>query len=367
MDEEQVRALLKKYNSGECTEKEIALIEKSFFEFNEQDIEISFKKLKSLKKQTFRKLSKTDIGVNNLKVWISISAAAAAIAIALYIFLPHFDNNEQASLKMAEKILPVGNVAQITLSNGKIIQLDNTRDEIKINDSSLTYTDGFKIDITNSNTEQTISTPRGGEYKIVLSDGTKVWLNAATVLQYPTSFRERAERKVKLLSGEAYFEVARDKRHPFIVATLNQNLTVLGTHFNINAYTKSVKTTLLEGSVKINFTNKTDSIKLQPGEQSSTSGNKFIKTDADLDIETAWKNGKMKFKDANLQSILSEAERWYNIDIRYNGKISEKHLTGGISRKSSLATLLKLLQMSGVNFSMREESGKNVLSIESYN
>lgn len=365
MDNEQASTLLKKYNSGHCTEKEKELIERSFFEFNEQEIEISLTKLKNLKKQSLRELPKPKNRKNVLKVWVSVSAAAAAIVIALYLFIPKSHTNAMANLSMAEKILPIGNAAQIILSNGSTIYLDGKKGEVKINALSLTYKDGSEINFANSTGEQTISTPKGGEYKIVLSDGTKVWLNAATVLQYPTSFRETAGREVKLVSGEAYFEVAKDKKHPFTVTTADQTVTVLGTHFNVNAYERTIKTTLLEGSVRLYSLNKADSIKLKPGEQSFIKDNRFEKIGADLDMVTAWRNGKFKFKDADLQSILTEAERWYGIKVVYDSKISFAHLTGGISRKSSLATLLKLLQMSGVNFTLKEESGINILTIKS--
>lgn len=340
------------------------MIEKSFLEFNEQDTEISFDKLKNLKRQTYRQLPRPDNSTNHLKVYLSIAAAVASIVAALYLFLPARTDNAAASFKLAAEIYPAGNTAQISLSNGQVVQLDKKMGEVKVSDSSLAYTDGYSIRQLDSSEQQTISTPRGGEYKIVLSDGTKVRLNAATVLQYPVSFREKAERKVRLVSGEAYFEVAKDRKHPFIVSTLSQRLTVLGTHFSINAYAQAVKTTLLEGSVKLNFVAKTDSIKLRPGEQSIITGNRFQKTNADLDIETAWINGKMKFRDAGLQSILAEAERWYSIKVVYVGSVPNIRLTGGISRKSSLSTLLKLLQMSGMDFTLSEVSGTNLLTIK---
>ncbi|RZK38798.1 MAG: FecR family protein, partial [Pedobacter sp.] len=245
------------------------------------------------------------------------------------------------------------------------IELDKNKEEIKVNGADLVYSDGSRVYDNYKAESQTISTPKGGEYKIVLSDGTKVWLNAATVLKYPTSFRERTERRVKLVSGEAYFEVAKDPKHPFIVTSRNQELTVIGTHFNINTYTKTVKTVLLEGAVKLKSINSIDSISLRPGEESGYHGNGFQKQEADINLTIAWKNGKIKFRNADLKSILDEAERWYNIKVEYEGKIPNIHLTGGMSRKSSLATLLKLLQMSGVPFSLSDEQNITTLKIRS--
>jgi ferric-dicitrate binding protein FerR (iron transport regulator) len=327
MDNKQARALLKKYNSGQCTEDEQALIEQSFFAYNEHDIEVSFEKLKAIKKQISTEQPKTKAKTSTLKISIAISTAAAVIAFAIYLFMPSYERDMDKSIGMAEKIFPKGNVALITLSNGKTIPLDKNENEIKVNETDLTYNDGSKIINNNSIESQTISTPNGGEYKIVLSDGTKVWLNAATVLQYPTSFRDRTERRVKLVSGEAYFEVVKDKRHPFIVVSRNQDLTVLGTHFNINTYESAVKTTLLEGSVKLNANNKNDSLKLAPGEQSVNNGTRFVKSDADIDINLAWRNGKIKFRDAELKRILEDTERWYDIKVEYKDTVPNIHLT----------------------------------------
>ncbi|WP_316846857.1 FecR family protein [Pedobacter psychrodurus] len=365
MDNEQARALLKKYNSGQCTEDEQALIEQSFFAFNEQDIEVSFEKLKSIKKQIATELPKPEAKMSFLKISVAISTAAAIVAFAIYLFTPRYENNIDKSLEIAGKIFSKGNVAVITLSDGKTIELDKTKVGIMVDGSNIIYNDGSKITAANPTAYQSISTPKGGEYKIVLSDGTKVWLNAATVLQYPTSFRDRTERRVKLVSGEAYFEVAKDKDHPFIVASRNQDLTVLGTHFDVNTYESTVKTTLLEGSVKLNLNGKNDSLKLAPGEQSATSGTSFEKSEADLGINLAWRNGKIKFRNKDIKSILQEAERWYNIKVEYENGMPNIHLTGGISRKSSLATLLKLLQMSGIDFTMKEEQDIKVLIIRS--
>ncbi|AZI24145.1 FecR family protein [Pedobacter sp. G11] len=365
MDYEQARQLLEKYNSGKCTDAEKTLIEQSFLAFNEQPVEISSAKLKALKKQVSRDLPIPKSRSLKVIITISTAAAAAAIVFAIYMFNRQPENDIKRSFRIAEHIYPTGNSARITLSNGKTIELDQNHDEIKIENSGLSYSDGIKIKNNPTVEYQTISTSKGGEYKIVLSDGTKVWLNAATVLQYPTSFGEKIERRVKLVSGEAYFEVAKDKNHPFIVSSKNQNLTVLGTHFNINTYNNEVSTTLLEGSVKLNSKDDVASITLKPGERSIADGTSFRRTDVDLDLTLAWRNCKIKFRDADLKSILNEAERWYDIKVEYEDNVPNMRLTGGISRKSNLSVLLKLLQMSGVNFSLNEKQGTRILTIKS--
>ena len=365
MKQEEVRQLLIRYQNGECSETEKAFLEQSILVYNENEPELDAYHLAQIKEEIFAKLPNATQHTTPLKIWVAISGAAAGLIITLAILMNVDQPKQPDSIAMAEKIFPAGNRATITLDNGKLLLLSSTQQQVMVNDTSLRYNNGEQININKKSENQTIQTPKGGEYKIVLSDGTKVWLNAATVLQYPTSFRERAERKVTLVSGEAYFEVAKDPKHPFIVISGNQELTVIGTHFNINTYTKTVKTVLLEGAVKLKSKNSKDSISLRPGEESGHHGNEFQKSEADINLTMAWKNGKIKFRNADLKSILDEAERWYNIKVEYEDKIPNIHLTGGISRKSSLATLLKLVQMSGVTFSLSDEQNITTLKIKS--
>ncbi|WP_025146597.1 FecR family protein [Pedobacter jeongneungensis] len=368
MDNEQAFALLKKYNSGECTEIERVLVEESFFAFNEQSVEISFEKLKTLKKEIAGNLPVKNTRAKYKKLAIAVtSAAAAVIALGIYLIIQKNETHTTGNLVLAENIFPKGNAALITFSNGRTINLDKNQKEVKISGLDLTYNDGSKVNINETGAFQTISTPNGGEYKIVLSDGTKVWLNAATVLQYPSTFRERVERRVKLVSGQAYFEVAKDTKHPFVVTTQNQDVMVLGTRFDINANSENIKTTLLEGSIslKLATNNKTRHLPLilVPGNQSINHSDYLTKTSVDTSLVVAWKNGKLKFQNANLETILSEAERWYDIQVKYESSVPDIQLTGGISRKSNLATLLRLLKLSGIKFKVDNVSGKNILSI----
>lgn len=366
MDTDQARDLLKRYNAGNCNTSEKHLVETTFMAFNEVNVEIANKKIKRIQNEVFKNLPRSKDRNNRIKIIITVSTAIAA-AIALALGISFFDSNQEVKKNTigAETILPVGNSAIITLANGKQINLSKNQGEVLIDQDHIRYADGSIIKDAVSNDYQTISTPNGGEYKIVLSDGTRVWLNAATVLRYPASFREHSERKVTLVSGEAYFEVAKDKKHPFIVLNGNQKVTVLGTHFNINTYQKKIKTTLLEGVIRLSSFERNNSILLSPGEAVINDSGKLSKSNIDTTLAIAWKNGRLKFKDANLETILEEAERWYDIDVIYKGKIPQQHLTGGISRKSSLATLLKLLKLSGIKFSLKDESGRKTLSIES--
>ncbi len=194
-----------------------------------------------------------------------------------------------------------------------------------------------------------IETPKGGEFKIVLPDGSKVWLNASSSLRYPTSFLG-SERKVEL-TGEAYFEVAKNVLKPFKVAGSDQVVEVLGTQFNISSYVDdaAVKTTLLEGSVRV-LSNKSSQVKmLKPGEQSniSYSANVFSVKQVDVEQAVAWKNGYFLFVDEDLKSIMRKFERWYDVDVEYKGNADDLRFGGIVSRSKSLSQALKIVEQTG--------------------
>jgi ferric-dicitrate binding protein FerR (iron transport regulator) len=187
---------------------------------------------------------------------------------------------------------------------------------------------------------------------LVLPDGTKVWLNAASSLKYPAAFAGN-ERRVEL-NGEAYFEVSKDPSKPFFVKTASQTVAVLGTHFNINSYTdeSATKTTLLEGSVKVTGNNG-QSVKIKPGEQAINYANAIsIKENVDTDEAIAWKNGKFMFKNTDLQTIMRQLSRWYDVDVEYQGKIEQKHYMGRISRNVPVSQIFEILKTSGLNFTI---------------
>ncbi|HEY1202426.1 MAG TPA: FecR domain-containing protein, partial [Niastella sp.] len=193
-------------------------------------------------------------------------------------------------------------------------------------------------------------------------DGSRVWLNAASSLRSPIAFIGN-DRRVEL-TGEAYFEVAKDAHKPFHVITPTQDVEVLGTHFNVNAYENepAVKTTLLEGSVKVNqlaidnkqLAKKAErSVVLKPGEQAALSRAHSPLTIAhspDMEEVMAWKNGFTIFNKADLKSIMRQVERWYNVDVVYEGDIPQRTFTGGIERSARLSELLRLLEVSKVKF-----------------
>jgi transmembrane sensor len=219
----------------------------------------------------------------------------------------------------------------------------------------------------------TISTPNGGQYQINLPDGTKVWLNAASSLKFPTDFT-LADRKVEL-SGEGYFEVAKvkvhEKRTPFKVFShtefgRSQEITVLGTHFNIQAYNndKSFKTSLLEGSVVVRNLNSNAIHLLRPGEQSVLTADKDVITAVNVEEVLAWKNGQFVFDNTPLLDILRQLERWYDVEIDYN-KVPDTRYQGVISKKQSLSQVLNMLELTGnLRFKINKLAGEQRLKVE---
>jgi ferric-dicitrate binding protein FerR (iron transport regulator) len=189
-----------------------------------------------------------------------------------------------------------------------------------------------------------METPKGGQYKLALSDGTIVWLNAASSITYPTSFPGKS--RVVSITGEAYFEVAKNASKPFTVKTYKDEITVKGTSFNVNSYPDEpgIKTSLLEGLVEIN------QALLKPG-NAYISG-KIIK--ADLGKELAWKNGVFNFHHVKLADAMRQIARWYNVDVRYEGNVGEIELGGEIGRNLTLKQLLNGLQDKDIHFSLED-------------
>lgn len=289
-----------------------------------------------------------------------VAAAAVLLLIVSSVFL--LTNQKEKSTAVAKNTqtqprqdrLPGGDRAILTLADGSSIVLDSAgngmlahqgaTEIIKKEDGQLLYnSSGTATDAVAYNLLQT---PRGGQYKITLPDGSKVWLNAASSLKYPVVFSGK-ERRVEI-TGEAYFEIAKDALRPFKVQVNQMEVEVLGTHFNINSYTdeETVRTTLLEGRVKI--TTASDNKFLQPGQQAQLkpSGNMKIVNDVNLEETVAWKDGNFQFENSDIKSVMRQLSRWYDVEVSYQGNIS-KHFIGGISRNVKLSQVLSMLQQTG--------------------
>jgi len=299
--------------------------------------------------------------------WWAAAAILLLIASGSYFFLNRrHSNNEVAAIK--NKVLvndapPGGNKAILTLANGSKIILSNAKngalsqqgniEVVKLDDGKLAY----RPDETNAPVRveyNTVSTPRGGQYQLTLSDGSKVWLNAASAITFPTAFTGK-ERKVEI-KGEAYFEVAHDASKPFKVTVNGMEVQVLGTHFNINAYDDEgeIKTTLLQGSVKVS--KGTRSKMIQPGEQAIVSAGNDVDIQvqaADVDEAVAWKNGLFHFNNADLQEVMRQLSRWYDVDVVYSSTIPKREFAGEMQRDLKLSQVLQLLEKNDVNFKIQ--------------
>jgi transmembrane sensor len=309
------------------------------------------------------------LGVTSRR-WIAAASIILLLGASVFVWFNNLSTRTQQltleSPNLSNDALPGRQGAVLTLANGQNIVLDSLgnsvvtmqgKTKVLIRNGQLVY------DATAAEGEMlynTMTTPKGRQYKLVLPDGSKVWLNAASSLTYPTVFAGN-ERKVSI-RGEAYFEVSKDKSKPFRVNIANQSeVEVLGTHFNINSYGDegTIKTTLLEGSIKVS-TNNAGSVVVKPGQQAQTAlllpglpaSLKGIAIHSDIDVEQvmAWKNGLFNFNHADLKTVMQQLARWYDMDVRYEGLVPFRQFKGEITRDLNLAQVLKLLEDVEVKF-----------------
>jgi transmembrane sensor len=309
--------------------------------------------------------------------WTAVAAAVAIISGGLWFWerLGHSGTAAEKGISIvAHDVQPGGNKATLYLAGGQRIILDSAANGLlaeqgkttiqKRTNGEIAYVPAAAV--TGEVTYNTLTTPRGGEYQLTLSDGTRVWLNAQSSITYPTAFTG-PDRKVTM-TGEAYFEVARESSHPFIVRlpALGKgnredgswmDVEVLGTAFNINAYNdeSAARTTLVEGSVKV-IANGTRKI-IQPGEQTAVSfGGAGIEVNQHADVARAlaWKNGLFAFTDADLPTVMRQLSRWYNVDVKYEGEIPKDkyEFNGKIGKTLTLDQVLKVLTKTQVHYSI---------------
>lgn len=355
--------LLQKLDDGTITPEERALLESWYSHYaaqssnimSDEDVESSVAALRSnlqLDRKPFIK-----------RLWprIAVASAVAFVVIGAYFFRSAFmvtDNNN--NVYVAADIAPGKNGATLTLANGTKILINDalagniaSQSGVKISKTK----DGQIIyEVTDQGTNKieynTLTTTRGEQTQVRLPDGSLVFLNAASSLRYPTSFAKSAERRVGL-TGEGYFEVAKNKKMPFVVATAKQEVEVLGTHFNINAYEdeKVVRTTLLEGSVKVAplFAKGLAAVNvkghvLKPGQQSVMDEKGIEVTDVDLDEVVAWQKGYFRFYDEDIVTVMRKVSRWYNIEVEYSGQMPEVGFNARITKYSSIKDVLETLE-----------------------
>ncbi len=377
MNKEQAGRLLEKYLNKTCTQQEKNLLERFYMEesrkrkvvLNTIDPEHNKTEIWEGVQQIIATQNKTIIR-RNVVGWM---LAAASVVIVLGAGL-YFLRTKQISHQIANNqsgfnhITTGSNKAILTLANGSKITLRDVKNgelaqqgASSINKSK----DGLLVyDKTNRPADQnaeliynTITIPQGGQYQLILPDGTKVWLNSASSLKFPTSFTGK-QRNVEL-TGEAYFEVAKNKEMPFNITVNKMNVQVLGTHFNIMSYANEslIKTTLLEGSVKVTAGNQV--VFLKPGEQAQASQGETnslnIIANADVQEAIAWKNGYFIFNNENIESIMRKISRWYDVDVVYQGNLSKTAFGGSMSRSNNIYQVLDMLESTGsVHFKINE-------------
>ncbi|MDR6782200.1 transmembrane sensor [Pedobacter africanus] len=353
MNKHEVKALLEKFDAGNCSEEELAMLESWYITWrNEEPLKIESTVADRSVERIWARLQENEEN-KSVKLWpgkLIWWASAAAVFIVMGIGFYFYKNQHAAPY--ANDIAPGSNKAYLILADGSTISLSDAKAGLNIQDNQLHYNDGTQVktgskDLSLLEKGITINTPRGGTYQISLQDGTRVWLNAASSLTYHKGLNKRGERIVTL-NGEAYFEVAKDKIHPFIVQSKKQRVEVLGTHFNISNYDddSTARTTLLEGSVKINET------MLKPGQQSVITGNQLKVVPANIELAMAWKKEDFIFEGEDFKTTMRKIGRWYDVDIEYAPGVREDiELGGWISRKSKLSEVLeKIEQVGNVHF-----------------
>lgn len=296
-----------------------------------------------------------------LRTWWA--AAAILILISAGIFTLFNKNSKDQPIAgnqapASEIITPGGNKAVLTLADGTTIILDSAANGTlsQQGNSKVIKKENGQLAYQSSNAAQaaiqynTVTTIRGGQYQLILSDGSKVWLNAASSLRFPASFAGK-ERSVEL-TGEGYFEVARNPAMPFKVKINGESeVSVLGTAFNINAYPdeRTMNTTLIEGSVNFTAVNG-ESVKLKPGQQAQSGSAVSVINNVDIDEITAWKSGWFNFDRADIASIMRQVSRWYDVEVVFQGQPSKKTFSGIVSRSHQISEVLKIMEKAGVRF-----------------
>lgn len=369
-------SIIKKYLSGKTTENELDFIKKYYEHFEKEENvlnTLSDKDREHIGDQMENAIiEKMGIGeIRPLRRWwrplLTGAAAVALIALSFGIYWRSTGSRDQVATTPEQSvatpdILPGGNKATLQLADGSTIYLNDIKDGdvaaqngiqiTKAEDGLLTYSVTAATQLKQAALQyNTISTPKGGQYRVILPDGTSVWLNAASSLKYPIVFAGNV-RQVEL-TGEGYFEVSDQRtgngeKIPFLVNTATQIVEVLGTHFNISAYQDEpfTKTTLLEGAVKVarNGNSVEKSIVLKPGEQSTlTAQRKMTVSTVDTDNIVAWKSGLFQFQDSDIESVMRELSRWYDVEVEFEGKVPDIKLWGKVYRNVNASEALRIL------------------------
>lgn len=391
MDQQYFTQLLDRYLDGTASEPEKRLIDEYFSRLQNNEPEELPRLLENdeLRQQMLESIVKRIAVTEDAPVVrmrpslrgraVGIAATVLVVLAAIYLVVPkHAQVNPPPMTTAARPVVlhPGTNKAILTLSNGKQVDLDSSAtlaltdqgNQLSLAGNRLSYsktgTAAGAVDrsATGNTGYNSLSTPKGGQYQLTLSDGTRVWLNAASSIRYPVAFTGN-DRTVEL-KGEGYFEVAADKDKPFFVKTGKMQVQVLGTHFNVMAYDDepAVSTTLLEGAVRLNSDE--GSALLAPGQQGRLRTDKagFQVAICDTAKVMAWKDGLFRFKGDDLRTIMRQLTRWYDVNVSFAGPVSSKKYSGTISKYVDAAEVFKILGLAGINF---KQEGKTIIVTQS--
>ncbi|MBS1500586.1 MAG: FecR domain-containing protein [Bacteroidetes bacterium] len=368
MQPENAKELLKKYREGTATDAEKELLGDWVLFGKLRDLDLTDAELE-------QELALLDEGLglrraNVTRLWPRIAAAASLLlllSVGGYLILHKAKETKQTqslAQNQIHDIAPGGNKATLTLSDGRKIILSDAHNGTiasqgqtlinKTADGKLVYA-GHSPSGTGSGelpaVYNTLTTKRGEQYQVILPDGSKVLLNAASSLRYPVAFTG-TERLVEL-TGEGYFEVVHDSKNPFKVKVNGEIVEDVGTHFDLNAYSDepAVRTTLLEGSVKVSGGN--SMVMIKPGEQAILKNDAIRVVNADVDDAVAWANGLTTFESDDIYGVMRQVSRWYDVQVEYQGVMPQKHFSGAVSRAANLSEVLKVLELSGIHFKVQ--------------
>ncbi|MGX5816748.1 FecR family protein [Chitinophaga lutea] len=376
MDQDQLTILTDKYITGSATPAEMRQL-KELLSDPAQLAQFELSLLESLEaarfgqeadEQVFHRIyAGIEAGitpaprVRKLRTWIVAAAAIALLLASGGLYLLMQQHHPPTNIVLSD-VPPGGDKATLTLADGSTVTLDSSDRQIAQGGATILQRQGrlqYAENAAAANQYNSIRTQRAGKYRLRLADGTEVWLNAASSLRFPVAFSER-ERKVEL-TGEAYFEVAPDATAPFkVIVNKETEVLVLGTSFNINAYTdeQRISTTLLTGKVKVSSGGR--DVQLLPGQQALSAGGALEVRTTDTEKAIAWKNGLFDFRDATLAEVMRQLSRWYDIEIIYENGIPDMEFYGKMQRDIPLSAMLKMLERSGVTYRLE---GNNRLVI----
>lgn len=381
-DEKHIKELVARFKAGEATPAEMQALfgligEARFDQLLEKDMDAEIEGYLSGEAARHRE-ARTP--------WFRYFAAASIILLVGMFIYFHQRNSapgqekEMMTTGTSTDVEPGSSKATLTLTDGRVIDLNSAAN------GAISGHDGIRIFKTKSGqiiyqieeqasdqfmpedlSYNTITTPRGGQWQVILPDGSGVWLNAGSSLRYPTRFSKDGRHVT--LQGEAYFEIAKrinpgtGEREPFLVMTENQKIEVLGTHFNVNAYNdeKVARTTLLEGKVKLSHLDAAASIELKPGFTAELSGQSFTVAKTDVQAAVGWKNGDFIFDGQDLKTTMRQIARWYDVDIVYQDLPDNVLIGGTVSKENRLSVVLKALELTG-KVKVRREGRRVTLS-----